>query len=109
MPIDLISLIQSDLYIAAPKTKRLACRRALISWVQNPKDNINIFLSENRFNNIPKKLELKFNTWQKSENRPNYAEFIKKASGLGKKDLITLGAKYGLSSFESITLPGYLR
>jgi hypothetical protein len=109
MPIDLITLIQSALYIAASKSKRSACRRYLVAWIQEPNTEINSYLIAGSYNKLPETLQKKFNTWAQLKDKPNYKEFIKKSVGLPKKELIALGQKYKLSSFEAITLPGYAK
>ena len=103
LALDLVSLMQSALYTASPKQRRKKCRTALIEWVKSPDTPINDFLVAQKYNPLPKDISSKFEKWRQGD-RPDIKKFLLAAKGKNKAQIISLGEKFGLSSFESITL-----
>jgi hypothetical protein len=103
LSLDLVSLMQSVLYNAAPKQKRKKCRTELITWIQNPDKPINEFLIEKGFKAVADDIANSLEKWRLAA-RPDIKGFLKSIKGKNKAQIISLGEGFGLSSFESITL-----
>lgn len=105
IPIDLLSLLQSALYICSPKIKRKLCRQAMLEWLRDTSTDFNDFMIAKGFKPVPDELNQKVALWhQNTQNKPDFLSFIDWIKGgESKKAIIEKGESLGLSSFESVT------
>lgn len=116
MSTNIISLGQTLLYDIAVKSKRKQLRKIIIAWLSftpTTRPNIQEYIlkHDNNFKPMPKSLKKKFDTWQVvDKNAPVlYAKFLQEAKGKANKDIALIATKYGIGSFDGITLVSWLK
>jgi hypothetical protein len=113
---NLISLVQSCGYALVPKQKHKALHRALIEWlriVPAKRPCFDEFLMSQSFKSqpMPKQMSRKFGLWLENDKQMPVAfdKFFKEAKEKANTDIAILAPKYGLNSFDAITLAGWSR